>query len=360
MKEKVILFGAGKMYEARKELISKKNDVICILDNHKKNVSDSSVRICLPDELLNLPRVPIIIVSDYFVPIVCQVGKIIGESECSKRIRIGRACYPIGEEEKILEHETLQIDIEADQVYCVFDDGTRILLDEKYYMRDIWRGVSRKCDSLLNTLLSMKTEPIDAYFGRKRGEPVDRYYIEKFLEDHKQYIYGKCLEIAEDTYTRQFGEERVTDSMMLHVEGWGTNVVKGNLETGEGIGEGVFNTMIITQTLMFIYDVESAVRTIYFGLAKDGSVLITVSGISQIARYDDDNWGMFHSFYLSGLKRIFYPVFGEENVEIVHYGNVKTAMAFLYGATREELSETDFNSYNADYPVIYGIHARKR
>ena len=93
-------------------------------------------------------------------------------------------------------------------------------------------------------------------------------------------------------------------------------------------------------------------------MKKGGSALITVSGISQIARYDDDNWGMFHSFYMSGLKRIFYPVFGEENVEIVHYGNVKTAMAFLYGATREELSEDDFNISDIDYPVIYGVHVR--
>lgn len=359
MKEKVILFGAGKMYAARRELIAQKNDVICILDNQKKQADDSSVRICMPDELRSLPAVPIVILSDYLVPMARQIGKIIGESACSERIRVGRVCYPMGEEEKRLGRETLQIDVKEDRVYCVFDDGTRVLLDEKYYMRDIWRGVSRKCDGLLNTLLSMKTAPVDAYFGRKRGEPVDRYYIEKFLRDHRQYIGGKCLEIAEDTYTRQFGEGRVTDAMVLHVAGWGANAVKGNLETGSGIAADAFDTMIITQTLMFIYDVEAAVRHIFKGLAKGGSALITVSGISQIARYDDDNWGMFHSFYLSGLKRIFYPVFGEENVEMIHYGNVKTAMAFLYGAVREELGKADFDFCDADYPVIYGIHARK-
>lgn len=146
---------------------------------------------------------------------------------------------------------------------------------------------------------------------------------------------------------------------MLHVEGWGSNVVKGNLETGEGIVEESFDTMIITQTLMCIYDVESAVQHIFKGLKKGGSALITVSGISQIAHYDDDNWGMFHSFYMSGLRRLFYPVFGRENVEIIHYGNVKTAMAFLYGATQEELSEEDFNFKDMDYPVIYGICVKK-
>lgn len=360
MKEKVILFGAGKIYAKRSELIDEKSEVICILDNKVNVVKDSAVKICLPGELIKLPDVPIVIMSDYFVPMVLQVSQIIGAEECSKRIKIGRVCYPIKEEEKILACEILQVIVESNNVYCVLDDGERILLDEKtHYIKKIYCAVSRKRDVLLNQLLSMKTRPIDAYFGRKRGEPVDRYYIERFLADHKKSIYGKCLEIAEDTYTKQFGEDRVAEPMMLHVEGWGSNVVKGNLETGEGIAAEAFDTMIITQTLMFIYDVEAAVKHIFEGLNKGGSALITVSGISQIARYDDDNWGMFHSFYLSGLKRLFYPVFGEENVEIVHYGNVKIAMAFLYGATREELTEEDFNVSDMDYPVIYGIHAKK-
>lgn len=360
MKEKVILFGAGKLFAERRALVERKNEIICILDNHAEEKNSSSARVCLPDELIRLPDIPVIIMSDYFVEMVLQVSKIIGEGECSKRIRIGRAYYPVEEEEKVLAGEALQVIVESDKVYCVLDNGFRVLLDEKtYYIKNIYREVSRKRDILLDKLLSMKTEPIDAYFGRKRGEPVDRYYIESFLDEHKRFISGSCLEIAEDTYTKQFGEDRVTDSIMLHVEGWGDNVVKGDLETGEGIGEEFCDTMIITQTLMFIYNVESAVKHIFKGLKKGGSALITVSGISQIARYDDENWGMFHSFYKSGLERLFYPVFGKENVEIVHYGNVKTAMAFLYGAAREELREEDFDVSDMDYPVIYGIHAKK-
>lgn len=34
-------------------------------------------------------------------------------------------------------------------------------------------------------------------------------------------------------------------------------------------------------------------------------------------------------------------------------------MALLYGAAREELSEKDFSINDMDYPVIYGIHAKK-
>lgn len=360
-KEKAVLFGAGNLFISRRKFIEEKNEVLCILDNNAKEKEDFPVMICSPDELKNLPDVPIIIMSDYFVQMALQVSKIIGEDECDKRIKIGRICYPIDEEEKILADETLRIFVESGHVYCVLENGRRVLLEEKAdYIKAIYCEVSRKRDLLLDSLLSISPKPIDAYFGRKRGEPIDRYYIEKFLDEHKQLIYGKCLEIADDTYTRQFGGDRVTEAMLLHVEGWGKNVVKGNLETGDGITAESFDAMIITQTLMCIYNVESAVKHIFLGLKKGGTALITVSGISQIARYDDDNWGMFHSFYMSGLKRLFYPAFGEENVEIVHYGNVKTAMAFLYGAAWEEISEEDFNVKDMDYPVIYGICAKKR
>ena len=360
MKSKVILFGAGKLFAERKDLIEEKDDLICILDNNAKEMNNTEARVCLPEELIDMPDAPVVIMLDYFVQMVLQVSKIIGEKECNKRVRIGRICYPVLDEEKILKDESLQIAVESGKVYCILDNGQRILLNEgNCYIKKIYCAVSRKRDILLEKLLSIEPSPIDAYFGRKRGEPVDRYYIEKFLDEYKRLICGRCLEIAEDTYTKQFGEERVTDSVMLHVEGWGSNVVKGNLETGEGIVEESFDTMIITQTLMCIYDVESAVQHIFKGLKKGGSALITVSGISQIAHYDDDNWGMFHSFYMSGLRRLFYPVFGRENVEIIHYGNVKTAMAFLYGATQEELSEEDFNFKDMDYPVIYGICVKK-
>ena len=100
MKEKIILFGSGKLFSERRDLIEEKNEVICILDNEVKD--DSFVKICLPDELIHLPEVPIIIMSDYFTQMVLQVSRIIGIQECNKRIKIGRVCYPIETEEKIL------------------------------------------------------------------------------------------------------------------------------------------------------------------------------------------------------------------------------------------------------------------
>jgi len=71
--------------------------------------------------------------------------------------------------------------------------------------------------------------------GAECGKPVDRYYIEEFLKSHKELICGKVMEIAENTYTWRYGGDNVRESLILHVEGWGKDAIKGNLETGEEI-----------------------------------------------------------------------------------------------------------------------------
>ena len=47
MKEKIILFGSGKLFTERRGLIEEKNEVICILDNKAKD--NSFVKMSLPD-----------------------------------------------------------------------------------------------------------------------------------------------------------------------------------------------------------------------------------------------------------------------------------------------------------------------
>ena len=210
----------------------------------------------------------------------------------------------------------------------------------------------------VSIIADLPSEPISRVFGLDRGKAIDRVYIEDFLEAHKMDIHGRVLEIAENTYTLQYGEQRVKESCILHVNGTGENAIKGNLETGEGLNENSFDSMIITQTLMFLLDVNSAVGNIYRALKQGGTALITVAGISQVSRYDDDRWGHYFGFYETGIRKLCCQVFGEKNVEIKCYGNVKTAAAMLYGLCSEDLQPEDFKTCDQDYPVIIGIVLR--
>src|SRR3954471_10412782 len=58
-------------------------------------------------------------------------------------------------------------------------------------------------------------EPVSTQFGLDRGRPVDRFYIERFLEQNKELIRGRVLEVQERTYIDWFGSG-VKQADVLH------------------------------------------------------------------------------------------------------------------------------------------------
>src|SRR3954467_15760583 len=78
-------------------------------------------------------------------------------------------------------------------------------------------------------------EPVSTQFGLDRGRPVDRFYIERFLEQNKELIRGRVLEVQERTYTDWFGTA-VNQSDVLHAgPGNPEGTLVGDLTTGDGI-----------------------------------------------------------------------------------------------------------------------------
>lgn len=123
----------------------------------------------------------------------------------------------------------------------------------------------------------------------------------------------------------------------------------------------MIDCFICTQTFNFIYDVKQALRGAYYLLKKDGVMLATVSGISQISRYDMDRWGDYWRFSDLSIKMLVKEVFGEENIEIYTYGNLVSAMALLQGISQEDLPKSQLlDQSDEDYQVIIGIIAKKQ
>src|SRR4029079_10147181 len=139
---------------------------------------------------------------------------------------------------------------------------------------------SRAADDWARRRLSgepvLPRDPVSRTFGFDRGKPIDRWYIERFLKVHTTDVRGRVLEVAEDTYTRWYGGDRVTRSDVLHARPGheGTTMVE-DLTTGAGITESTFDCFICTQTLPFIYDVPAAVTGIRRLLAPGVVVLAT-------------------------------------------------------------------------------------
>jgi SAM-dependent methyltransferase len=206
--------------------------------------------------------------------------------------------------------------------------------------------------------------PIGEVFGVKRGQSVDlcidRYYIERFLAHHASDIHGRVLEIAENTYTRRFGGDRVMQSDVLHAApGNPDATLVADLTRAEHLAANAFDCIILTQTLQYIYDLRAAMRTLYRILKPDGVLLATCPGISQTSRYDADHWGEFWRFTTLSAQRLCTEVFPEDGVTVQAYGNVLVAMAFLYGLILPELRRDELEYHDPDYELLLTIRAVK-
>ena len=194
----------------------------------------------------------------------------------------------------------------------------------------------------------------------KRGTPIDRYYIDAFLAQHAGDIRGRTLEIADNNYTLKFGGERVTRSDILHaVPDNPVATLVGDLATGEGIPKAAFDCIILTQTLLVIYEIKEAIVQVSNALRPGGVALVTVPGITQISRYDMDRWGDYWRFTDLSARQLFGEVFGRDHVSVVAYGNVLSACAFLHCLGAEELRTQELDYYDADYQVTIGIRVSR-
>ena len=138
---------------------------------------------------------------------------------------------------------------------------------------------------------------------------------------------------------------------VLHVNGWGDNVIKTNLVTGEGIEEDMLDCLICTQTIQFIFDLDKAIKNIVRLLKTGGCALITAHGIAQISLYDYRNWGEYWRFTEKTFQKIAEGLDIKEYI-VNSYGNVKAATAMLYGMCYEDLPKSVFEYDDEQYPII--------
>ena len=204
-----------------------------------------------------------------------------------------------------------------------------------------------------------KLEPFNRDFGAFVGTPVDRYYIEHFLHSEAKNIKGKVLEIAETRYTEKFGTEKVKPYALQLDKAVNEHDIVGNLVTGKGLEDEQFDCVILTQTLPFIYDYRKAIDNLKRSLKPGGVILATLSGISQISRFDMDRWGDYWRFTGLSSSKIFEEFFPPENISLREYGNALVATAFIQGIVVEQLKKDELDYYDKDYPVSICVKAIK-
>jgi len=202
-------------------------------------------------------------------------------------------------------------------------------------------------------------KPVCNLWGYSRGNPIDRYYIEKFLENNSAYIKGHVLEVGDDSYTKEFGKDKVNKSDILNAEDNQPNTtIVADLNHGDHIPSDMFDCIIITQTLHLIYDVKSAIKTLYRILKPNGVLLATFPGITRISTTEwPASW--YWSFTSHSTRKLFGEIFGNDNIVVNNHGNVLTSTAFLYGFACEELSNDQLEYNDPNYELLITLKAIK-
>jgi len=227
-------------------------------------------------------------------------------------------------------------------------------------MRNIFSFIKRNFSKPVDLGRLNRLEPISRIFGLDRGMPIDRYYIEVFLNNNAEFIKGRVLEVGESYYSKRYGGKRVRVLEVLHSTPENKNATLiGNLTNPATLPENQFDCFICTQTLNFIFDVQKAIEGCHYLLKPGGVLLATVSGISQISRYDMERWGDYWRFTTQSVRNLFEQVF-KGGLEIASYGNVLAATAFLQGLAVKDLPNRDLLDHqDKDYQIIIAIKARK-
>lgn len=235
-------------------------------------------------------------------------------------------------------------------------------------MQNILKRASRRIKRTLGVKEALKwgslrrLTPISHSFGLARGWPIDRYYIETFLERYRGDIHGRVLEAGGlVNYAKKYGAAgRLDEVDILYPKaGFPDATLVADLESGTNLPRQSFDCIILTQVYPFIYDVRAAIRHTYEALKPGGVLLATLPGISQICRYDKEQWGDYWRFTDSSVHRLFAEVFGSDNVTVETRGNVLTACAFLQGLAIEDLKPEELEHNDRDYQLSIAVRAMR-
>lgn len=198
--------------------------------------------------------------------------------------------------------------------------------------------------------------PISVKYGFDRGKPVDRLFIERFLEENKRAIRGKCLEVVDNSYTVRFGGTRVTTSDVIDIFPTAKANIHGDLRNlRESIADNEYDCLIVTQTFNVIDDYGAAIAECRRILKPGGTLLVTMPTVSPAWNLAINLW----RFTPESSRYVFEKFFDPKKITISAFGNKPLAEAFWLGMAVEDMATEEITRKDESFPVIVGIQAVK-
>jgi SAM-dependent methyltransferase len=196
-----------------------------------------------------------------------------------------------------------------------------------------------------------RLEPFSAYYGFERGSPVDRFYIERFLAERARDIHGAVLEVGHPRYARAFEDATAERVEIVDIDAANPDAtIVADLSEAGSLPTGRFDCFILTQTLQLVPELEVALQNAWQSLASGGVLLLSVPGITRAdpEHVEADRW----RFTAAGLETLIARTCVDGSREVVGYGNLISAVAFLMGLAAEELDEEELKAKDPHFAVV--------
>lgn len=347
----ILVWGTGGYCIDKIGYVSKEANIIGYVD--RKETIFNGMQTITPDNIKNIDFDYILILSNFYIEIIKDV---LAYGINPMKIIPGIMVKPLlfDEIDLITDETDIQVDSEGNLVYS---------LQDKVYVikeRSDWDFVRTLILDKSNVakVKSLSCKPVSKKWGSDRGGSIVRYYLEDFFNKNASYISGNVLEIGDRNYTMEYGTH--VESYVLHYGNKESSKYElyGDLVTGEGLKENFYDCVILTQVLAFVTDIVVTIENIYKALKPGGRIIITDCGITPIGRYEKSRYGHYWSFTTQSMSYLFDEEKFDKN--IVSYGNVKTACAFLMGMSYSELDSDDLNYVDEDYQLVVAANIRKK
>lgn len=200
---------------------------------------------------------------------------------------------------------------------------------------------------------SNSSDPVSRKFGLDRGHPVDRYYIDKFIQDNKKLITGKCLEIGDDRYSKKYGQNiSKIDILDINIKNKSANI-HADLRSAPNIKNDTYDCLIITQVLGMIDNVDNFISECYRILKPNGTLLLTTSAIAPQIDHKLSYW----RFTEQSIKYLLNKKF--KKIEINSFGNAYIGQAIWLGMSQEDINKDLLDIKDIQFQCIVGAIATK-
>lgn len=201
--------------------------------------------------------------------------------------------------------------------------------------------------------------PLSTNYGWDRGQPIDRLYIEQFLASNASDIRGHVVEVGDDAYSREYGDQIATqDVLSLHADNPLVTIV-GDIADPATLPTARFDCLIATQVLQYVFDLPQAVRQIRRSLKPSGVALITVPAIAPFypEPWQDEDDCLYWRFSGCSLRRLLEGAFDRSKINVIAHGNLYAATAFLHGAAQRDLSRRKLLRHRPEFAITITARA---